>query len=324
MRLDRSSSLPLSANSNNVIASKKRIELQTSLSSSTASESSHTNKIFESVMCTTIGRDDPLRCSFTTPSNGPREEDGKCQIHPFVQLKRLSPRTGRWKDLLDSCPLCVMDDRSVCGSVSGSVCSSVVAPQSVCNNPHVVSAVSGGDGNAGELGAARSKNPTTEVDAEITPDEDEAAVIATDRKLERTDDGTACCDKSDDPRSNSAPQQRSRSRSREPPSSSRRSRSISRVRFGEVRHSLNGDDPTSTDNSGLNGLSSLPGNLQHGATRLSSASSVVSTASTKSALKAPRYKACRVEMQRQLGKDNIHMMCAHTQNFFVYNIIHTC
>jgi len=49
---------------------------------------------------------------------------GRCVHHPFVQLKRLSKRTGDWKALLDTCPLCVMDTPSVSGN---SVCSSAVS-----------------------------------------------------------------------------------------------------------------------------------------------------------------------------------------------------
>ena len=49
---------------------------------------------------------------------------GRCAVHPFVQIRRKSTRTGQWKELLESCPLCAMDGRSS-ASVSGgsSVCS---------------------------------------------------------------------------------------------------------------------------------------------------------------------------------------------------------
>jgi hypothetical protein len=40
------------------------------------------------------------------------DHEGRCPCHPFVQLSRISPRTGKWKALLDSCPLCVMDSKS--------------------------------------------------------------------------------------------------------------------------------------------------------------------------------------------------------------------
>ena len=37
------------------------------------------------------------------------DNEGRCPCHPFLQLSRISPRTGEWKALLDSCPLCAMD-----------------------------------------------------------------------------------------------------------------------------------------------------------------------------------------------------------------------
>lgn len=35
---------------------------------------------------------------------------GRCPRHPFVQLRLPSARTGEWRALLDSCPLCAADD----------------------------------------------------------------------------------------------------------------------------------------------------------------------------------------------------------------------
>ena len=37
---------------------------------------------------------------------------GRCSLHPFVQLRRKSRRSGEWVDLLDCCPLCRVDERS--------------------------------------------------------------------------------------------------------------------------------------------------------------------------------------------------------------------
>ena len=34
---------------------------------------------------------------------------GRCSRHSFVQLRRLSARTGEWMTLLDACPLCKHD-----------------------------------------------------------------------------------------------------------------------------------------------------------------------------------------------------------------------
>ena len=42
------------------------------------------------------------------------DDEERCPCHPFVQLSRRSPRTGEWKSLLDSCPLCVMDGKQRC------------------------------------------------------------------------------------------------------------------------------------------------------------------------------------------------------------------
>jgi hypothetical protein len=46
------------------------------------------------------------------------DDEGRCPCHPFVQLSRISPRTGEWKALLDGCPLCAMDGKSTADSVS--------------------------------------------------------------------------------------------------------------------------------------------------------------------------------------------------------------
>ena len=54
------------------------------------------------------------------------DSQGRCPSHPFVQLQRLSPRTNEWKALLDSCPLCVMDNKSTTSSVCSSVCSALI------------------------------------------------------------------------------------------------------------------------------------------------------------------------------------------------------
>jgi len=52
---------------------------------------------------------------------------GRCSLHPFVQLRRKSRRSGEWVDLLDCCPLCRVDERaeerSRSRSPSRSVCS---------------------------------------------------------------------------------------------------------------------------------------------------------------------------------------------------------
>ncbi|EJK72635.1 hypothetical protein THAOC_05814, partial [Thalassiosira oceanica] len=50
---------------------------------------------------------------------------GRCSVHPYVQIRRKSIRTGQWKELFQSCPLCAMDGRGGRSSVSGgsSVCS---------------------------------------------------------------------------------------------------------------------------------------------------------------------------------------------------------
>ena len=42
------------------------------------------------------------------------DDEERCPCHPFVQLSRRSPRTGEWKSLLDSCPLCVIDGKQRC------------------------------------------------------------------------------------------------------------------------------------------------------------------------------------------------------------------
>mmetsp|Transcript_22443 Transcript_22443/g.39549 ORF Transcript_22443/g.39549 Transcript_22443/m.39549 type:complete len:172 (+) Transcript_22443:88-603(+) len=76
------------------------------------------------------------------------DSQGRCLHHPFVQLQRLSHRTGEWKALLDSCPLCVMDDKSVC---SASVCSSAIAVE---DNPLVVPSSSSSERGRGRGRAA--------------------------------------------------------------------------------------------------------------------------------------------------------------------------
>ena len=44
------------------------------------------------------------------------DDEGRCPCHAFVQLSRRSSRTGERKTLLDSCPLCVTDNKSTTGS----------------------------------------------------------------------------------------------------------------------------------------------------------------------------------------------------------------
>ena len=53
------------------------------------------------------------------------DNEGRCISHPFVQLQRLSIVTGKWKTLLDCCPLCAMDSKSSSSSSTRSECSSV-------------------------------------------------------------------------------------------------------------------------------------------------------------------------------------------------------
>eukprot|EP00581_Thalassiosira_minuscula_P028631 CAMPEP_0183754200 /NCGR_PEP_ID=MMETSP0739-20130205/3408_1 /TAXON_ID=385413 /ORGANISM="Thalassiosira miniscula, Strain CCMP1093" /LENGTH=810 /DNA_ID=CAMNT_0025990809 /DNA_START=26 /DNA_END=2458 /DNA_ORIENTATION=- len=47
------------------------------------------------------------------------DTQGRCSLHPFVQLRRFSTQTGDWKSLLDACPLCesLEDDHT-----NGSLC----------------------------------------------------------------------------------------------------------------------------------------------------------------------------------------------------------
>ena len=40
------------------------------------------------------------------PSSSSSDNDGKCPIHPVIQLKRKQRRTGEWKVILTNCPLC--------------------------------------------------------------------------------------------------------------------------------------------------------------------------------------------------------------------------
>ncbi|KAL3810752.1 hypothetical protein ACHAXA_001152 [Cyclostephanos tholiformis] len=48
----------------------------------------------------------------TTETTTITDNEGRCPSHPFVELSRLSPRTGEWKILMNSCPLCFMDGMS--------------------------------------------------------------------------------------------------------------------------------------------------------------------------------------------------------------------
>ncbi|EED93292.1 predicted protein [Thalassiosira pseudonana CCMP1335] len=60
------------------------------------------------------------------------DNEGRCSSHPFVQLKRKG-RSGEWKALLDSCPLCLMDDSNRSGQSTSSA-SSALVPLSSENN----------------------------------------------------------------------------------------------------------------------------------------------------------------------------------------------
>ena len=45
------------------------------------------------------------------------DPSGRCHSHPYVQLQRLSHRTGHWVVLLDSCPICTVEDASSISSL---------------------------------------------------------------------------------------------------------------------------------------------------------------------------------------------------------------
>ena len=44
-----------------------------------------------------------------SPRAPPADEQGRCPSHPFVQLRRYSEKTGRWRVLLDGCPMCAIE-----------------------------------------------------------------------------------------------------------------------------------------------------------------------------------------------------------------------
>ncbi len=55
----------------------------------------------------------------------PIDDEGRCISHPFVQLQRLSIVSGKWKTLLDCCPLCAMDNKATTSLSCRSECSSI-------------------------------------------------------------------------------------------------------------------------------------------------------------------------------------------------------
>jgi len=85
------------------------------------------------------------------------DSQGRCRDHPFVQLQRLSPRTGEWKALLDACPLCVMDDNTLASaSVSGSCVDVDDLPPHEETNPLVVVRARASQHNEEEVGRGRT------------------------------------------------------------------------------------------------------------------------------------------------------------------------
>lgn len=228
------------------------------------------------------------------------DSEGRCIHHPFVQLQRLSHRTGEWKALLDSCPLCVMDDKSV----ASSVCSSAIVL--VRDDNPLVASSRRGRGRSTSISASASAASVTSTSSEAAS---EAASTAVSPSFENVLASLS---------SHSSSARRSARSSARRSARRSRPRSTSRVRFGD-----------GASNASVSSSASLPGNSSNSNLLLgllsdnnggnqfygyggsgSSSQSVSSTtgtgeplSSTKSVLKTlPRYKACRVKMQRQLSE----------------------
>ena len=56
---------------------------------------------------------------------------GRCPHHPFVQLQRISQRTGQWISLLDACPVCKAEDE---GSIASTINSSQSTAPTLVND----------------------------------------------------------------------------------------------------------------------------------------------------------------------------------------------
>jgi len=208
------------------------------------------------------------------------DDQGRCLSHPFVQLQRLSPRTGEWKALLDSCPLCTIDNKSTSGDNS-----------SVCDSSYCSSAIVGYD-------EAEESNPLV-----VTP------------TLVRKGGGSD----GKDSRSRSSRSSR-RDRARSPPQRRRSTSRVRFGETTQATAaSSTAEDgnpcidivPSASElgaSQSLSGLSNMNmnmnTNMEHNLTGHDNSSASVSSQCsqlTKSVLKAlPKYKSCKKKMQAQL------------------------
>jgi len=197
----------------------------------------------------------------------PVDSQGRCPHHPFVQMQRLSPRTNGWKVLLDSCPICILDDKSV---ASSSVCSALVNLNGLINGGEkTVKDGSGGDEKQSSSSSRRSSS----------------------RGRDR------------ESRSRGRSQPRTKSSALDEETKLRRSRSNSRVRFCPPTFEGENNSDLSTTLEVLKPTKLVKSSSTNSLPTLSTASSTQPSpsASPVSLLnKDPKYKVCPATMQRQL------------------------
>mmetsp|Transcript_11428 Transcript_11428/g.24737 ORF Transcript_11428/g.24737 Transcript_11428/m.24737 type:complete len:954 (+) Transcript_11428:310-3171(+) len=194
---------------------------------------------------------------------------GRCSVHPFVQIRRKSTRTGQWKELLESCPLCAMDGRGGGSSVSGG--------SSVCS----AASSSSRGGHAASTGGIDRSDRSSGYGSSSSDEGD--GLDGSRRSRVSFHDGME--DEADDIR-----------------------RNIAALRSLPYHGSDRGDDRSPSGSlSGLAGLPDASGSGR-GVVDLSASGgggggSVVSTGA-RSALKRPKYKVCKSLMRRQLDDSN--------------------